>query len=195
MRCAFQYESSLCRLPPFPTRAAGQSCTSDSDCFYWPGCSAQCVNQRCKCTVFTAEMPEPPDITYIPDSEAALAVAAMVAGLEVSGDFFNLYRAMHPDAQAIIPQEAVVGWYQHDFTHVGEPAPRAVKVRFVSWTWQVTGQTYPETAEVVLRQQVPDGTVVRDEIRLVKDSLGNWGWFFGRDRAFVEEQIARFPAP
>ena len=22
--------------------------------------------------------------------------------------------------------------------------------------------------------------------------FGNWGWFFGRDRAFVEEQIARF---
>ena len=106
-----------------------------------------------------------------------MAAAETIAALEVAGDFYDLYRAMHPDAQAIIPREAMVGWYQHEFTHVGEPAPRAVKVRFISWTWEVTGQTYPETAEVVLRQQLPDGTVVRDEIRLVKDQFGNWGGF------------------
>ena len=29
-------------------------------------------------------------------------------------------------------------------------------------------------------------------MRLVKDGRGNWSWFFGRDRAFVEEQIARY---
>jgi hypothetical protein len=45
---------------------------------------------------------------------------------------------------------------------------------------------------VALRQQLSDGTVIRDEVRLVKDPLGNWSWFFGRDRAFVEEQIARY---
>jgi hypothetical protein len=138
-------------------------------------------------------MPEPPEISYIPDAEAALTVAETVARLEVSGNFSNLYRSMHPDAQAIIPQEAVVSWYENEFMHVGEPAPSAIKVRFVSWTWEVTGKTYPETAEVVLRQQLPDGTIVRDEIRLVEDHYGNWGWFFGRDRAFVEEQVARFP--
>jgi hypothetical protein len=193
LRCAPAYDiGSYCQQPPFPTRAAGQICTSHSDCLYWPGCYAECVNQRCKCTVFNTQMPEPPEIAYIPDSEAALAIAETVAALEVSGDFFTLYRSMHPDAQAIIPQEAVVGWYQHEFTHVGEPAPRAMKVRFISWTWPVTGKTYPETAEVVLRKQLADGTVIRDEIRLVKDYRGNWGWFFGRDRAFVEEQIARF---
>jgi hypothetical protein len=122
-------------------------------------------------------------------------VAETVAGLEVSGSFGLLYRSMHPDAQAIIPWEAVAGWYENEFTHVGEPAPRAVKVRFISWTWEVTGKTYPNTAEVALRQEFPDGTVVRDEVRLVKDQFGNWGWFFGRTRTFVEVQIARFPEP
>jgi hypothetical protein len=29
-------------------------------------------------------------------------------------------------------------------------------------------------------------------VRLVKDPFGNWSWFFGRDRAFVEEQIIRY---
>ena len=99
---------------------------------------------------------------------------------------------MHPDAQTIIPREAVTGWYENEFLYLGEPAARAIKVRFISWTWGVTGATYPETAEVALRQQLSDGTVVRDEVRLVKDPFGNWSWFFGRDRAFVQEQIARY---
>ena len=124
-----------------------------------------------------------------------MAAANTIAALEVASDLYDLNRSMHPDAQAIVPREAMIGWYTNEFTHSGEPAPRAIKVRFISWTWEVTGQTYPETAEVALRQQLPDGRVVRDEIRLVKDQFGNWGWFFGRDRAFVEEQIARFPAP
>ena len=67
-----------------------------------------------------------------------------------------------------------------------------MKVRFIPWTWDVTGQTYPDTAEVAFRQSAADGAVVRGEVRLVKDEHGNWSWFFGRDRAFVDEQIARF---
>jgi hypothetical protein len=115
-----------------------------------------------------------------------------MSGLEVTGGFRRLYNSLHPDARAIIPREAVMGWYENEFMYLGEPAARAIKVRFISWTWEVTGTTYPETAEVALRQQLTDGTVVRDEIRLVKDPFGNWSWFFGRDRAFVEEQIGRY---
>jgi hypothetical protein len=136
---------------------------------------------------------EPPEFSYIPDSEAALTVAETVAGLEVAGNLGGLYRSLHPDAQALIPSEAVIGWYENEFTHFGEPTPRAIKVRFIAWTWEVTGKTYPDTAEVAMRQQLPDGAVVRDEVRLVKDQNGNWCWFFGQTRAFVEEQIARFP--
>jgi hypothetical protein len=122
-----------------------------------------------------------------------MTAAQSVAGLEVLGNLYDLYRSMHPDAQAIIPSEAMIGWYENEFTRFGEPVPKAVKVRFISWTWDVTGRTYPDTAEVALRQRFPDGTVVRDEVRLVKDHAGNWCWFFGQTRAFVEEQIARFP--
>jgi hypothetical protein len=132
------------------------------------------------------------DLPDIPDSDAALAVAETLSGLEVGGGFRILYDAMHPDAQAIIPREVVMGWYENEFTHLGEPAASAIKVRFISWTWGVTGTTYPETAEVAQRQKLSDGAVVRDEVRLAKDPFGNWSWFFGRDRAFVEEQIARY---
>ena len=75
---------------------------------------------------------------------------------------------------------------------MGTEAIEATKVRFIPWTWNVTGQTYPETAEVAFRQTDDTGNLVRGEVRLVQDPYGNWTWFFGRDRAFVNEQIARF---
>ena len=194
LRCAVGYEicPGFCTRPPMPTRAVGEVCTSHYDCFNWPGCFARCEDQRCTCTVTPALVSERPDTPDIPDSEAALAVAEMLSGLEATSGFRALYDAMHPDARAVIPREAVIGWYENEFMYRGEPAARAIKVRFISWTWGVTGQTYPETAEVALRQQLTDGTVLRDEVRLVKDPFGNWSWFFGRDRAFVEEQIARY---
>jgi hypothetical protein len=99
---------------------------------------------------------------------------------------------MHPNAQYNIPREAVIGWYQEKFAPLGAEVADPIKVRFISWTWDVTGQTYPQTADVAYRQRFADGREVRGEVRLVKDDRGNWSWFFGRDRAFVEEQIARF---
>lgn len=194
LRCAVAYEvcPGFCTRPPMPTRAVGQVCTSHQDCFSWPGCFARCEDQRCRCTVTPALVTENPDLPDIPEAEAALAAAETMSGLEVTGDFQRLYEAMHPDAQIIIPREVVSGWYEQEFLYLGQPAARAIKVRFISWTWGVTGTTYPETAEVALRQQLSDGTVVRDEVRLVKDPFGNWSWFFGRDRAFVQEQIARY---
>jgi hypothetical protein len=85
----------------------------------------------------------------------------------------------------------VVGWYGANFVIPPQPAT-PVKMRFVPWTWEVTGQPYPGAAEVVMRQRHADGTTADDSIRLMMDGDGEWRWFFGRDRAFVNQQIARF---
>jgi hypothetical protein len=131
----------------------------------------------------------------IPETDAAMIVAESLSQLEVAGDqksFDTLFRAMHPDAQAVIPQEAIVGWYANEFPYAGEPPGVAIKVHFAPWTWEVTGKMYPETAHVAVRHYPTDGTVRRELMHLVKDQFGTWGWFFGSDRAFVEEQIERF---
>jgi hypothetical protein len=196
LRCATGGEfCNVCAQPPFPTRGDGQVCTSDFDCLFNYGCQpAGCVEQRCRCFDESSPnySPERPDVPDFPDADAAMLVAETLSGLEVRGRFDVLYSLMHPNARAVIPREAVVGWYEHQFAQMGEPAAQAIKVRFISWTWEVTGQTFPETADVATRQRLFDGTVIRDEVRLVKDEHGNWSWFFGRDRAFVEEQIARY---
>jgi hypothetical protein len=43
-----------------------------------------------------------------------------------------------------------------------------------------------------MRQRNADGTTIDEAIRLMTNGDGEWRWFFGRDRAFVNEQIARF---
>ncbi|MBA2595114.1 MAG: hypothetical protein M3Q50_13760 [Chloroflexota bacterium] len=185
---------NVCARPPFPTRGIGQVCVANDDCVASVVCDVACIETRCNCIEDGAWRPpaEGPLLPAIPDRDAALIVAEQLSQLEIDGRFDALYARMHPDAQRLIPSEAVIGWYESDFVLAGTETVQAMKVRFIPWTWGVTGETYPETAEVAYRQTDAGGTTVRGEIRLVKDGYGNWSWFFGRDRAFVEEQIARF---
>lgn len=181
-----------CRLPPFPTRQIGQLCASGSDCVPVPNADVACVAGHCACLrgvqcAFMSDLPVPD----IPETDSVLAAAARIAELEAAGRFDELYDLMHPHAQAIIPREVVVGWYGADFVAPPEPA-EPVKMQFVPWSWAVTGQTYPNAAEVVMRQRHADGATVDDSMRLMTSGGGNWRWFFGRDRAFVNEQMARF---
>ena len=124
------------------------------------------------------------------DFSDAAATAVALSRLEAASDFNTLYDRIHPDAHAVVPRAAVIGWFQNEFAARGPGVSTVTGVRFVEWTWAVTGQTYPDTAEVSFRQPFADGTVLDDVVRLVQDRNGEWRWFFGRDRAFVEQQIA-----
>ena len=131
-----------------------------------------------------------------PGADAA-AAAVEISRLEAEGAYDALYDRMHPDAQAISPRETVVGWYEAESAPLGPGVITVLSVAFVDWTWEVTGTTYPNTAEVSFSQPYADGTVSQGVLRLV-ESGGEWRWFFGRDRAFVDAQNARFggvPAP
>ena len=126
------------------------------------------------------------------DAEAAAIVAVEFSALEASGDFNTLYDHIHPDARAEIPRAAVIGWFQNEFAPRRPGIATVTGVNFVSWTWGVTGQTYPYTAEVSFLQPFADGTVLEDIVRPVQDHKGEWRWFFGRSREFVDEQIAKY---
>ena len=193
LRCAPTPDvCSVCAFPPFPTRFLGETCDSPADCVpsvVYRGVS--CVEGRCAAPGVD---PPPTANRRHPDPESALAAAVDLARLEAAGAFDALYDRMHPEAQAVVPRAAVVGWYAAEFAPRGAAGAGAVKVRFVDWTWPVTGTTYPGTAEVTYWQRFAGGALVRDAVRLVPGPTGEWGWFFGRDRAFVEEQIAKYAA-
>jgi hypothetical protein len=168
---------------------------ADSDCVLSPR-PVRCLEGRCNFVEDGAWTPPPEGwiLPDIPETEAALAAAETFSRLEAAGQFETLYERMHPDAQRVVPREVVIGWYRHEFAPRGPEAAEAVKVRVGPWTWEVTGQDYPDTATVAYRQRFADGTEARGDVRLAKNWNGNWSWFFGRDRAFVEEQMVRFAA-
>lgn len=127
------------------------------------------------------------------DAQNAADAAYLYSYLESIGDYNTEYDYIHPDARAVIPRAAVTGWFMDNYWPRQPQPARITDVRFVSWTWSVTGVTYPYTAEVSFTQVFWDGganTVVNDVVRLVQDRNGVWRWFFGRSREFVNEVIA-----
>lgn len=129
------------------------------------------------------------------DEQGAAEAAIALSGLEATGDFSALYDRMHPDAQAIVPREVVVGWFGEYYAGKETTGITVTGVHFVSWTWPVTGVTYSHTAEISFVQPIWENgeyTEIEDVVRLVQDDTGEWRWFFGRSTEFVNEQIDKY---
>jgi hypothetical protein len=129
------------------------------------------------------------------DEEEAAEQAIHLSELESNGRASSLYRLMHSDSKAVSPKAAVVGWYENDFFPLDpQPIIEILDVRFITWTWEVTGGRYRQTAEVDFIQPFGTGSdvsYVEETVRLVEED-GEWRWSFGRSREFVDTQIARF---
>ncbi len=128
------------------------------------------------------------------DERAVADAARELSRLEAARDFDGLYERIHPDAAAVVPRAAVVGWYQEAFADKETDELTVTGVEFVAWSWGVTGKTYPRAASVSFVQPYEQDGVRTEEpgvVHLVEED-GEWGWFFGDDRAFVDAQIARF---
>ena len=194
LRCAPAPDvCNVCLKPPFATRNRGQLCASDDECIPSVVCTVACVDSRCACPDLPEQLVDgAPTLPDLPDVDTALAAAEDLSRLEASNQIESVYDLLHPAAKAIVPFAAVEGWYADASPARGASPAAALKIRFIPWTWEVTGQSYPYTAEIAYRQTLADGTSIRDEVRLVKADDGVWRWFFGRDRDFVEEQIARY---
>jgi predicted metalloprotease len=129
------------------------------------------------------------------DQLAAAADAARELSMfEADRDFDALYERMHPDALAVVPRSAVVGWYEGYFEDRETSELEVTGVEFEPWTWPVTGVTYDDAVTVKFVQPYTvDGvtTDVSGEVHLVPFD-DEWGWFFGASQAFVDEQVALY---
>jgi hypothetical protein len=117
--------------------------------------------------------PRDDSIPQRPDSEQAAATVVYLSQLEAPNDLDTLYAWLHPDAQAVVPKDAVTGWLSR-----GPNPIEVTSVDFGEWSWDVTGATYPNTAEVVYEQPLANGSTVPYVVRLVQDNQGLWRWFF-----------------
>jgi predicted metalloprotease len=114
--------------------------------------------------------------------------------LEADRNFDALYERMHPDARAVVPRSAVVGWYESFYANRTTSEATIANVVAEPWTWDVTGVTYDDAVTVSYSQlYTVDGVTsdVAGEVHVVPYD-GSWGWFFGASRSFVDDQIALY---
>ncbi len=104
---------------------------------------------------------------------------------------YEFYARLHPDAQEIVPRHVVIGWYQDHWQSKGPQPAVATNVRFIDWRWPVNGVIYRDVADVSFTQEFEYAPRIADVVRLAEVD-GVWHWFFGRDRAWVEEQVAHY---
>jgi predicted metalloprotease len=124
----------------------------------------------------------------------AADTARELSRLEADRDFDAIYERMHPDALAVVPRSAVVGWYESYFQGRETRELEVTGVEPEPWTWPVTGVTYDDAVTVKFVQTYTvDGvtTDVSGEVHLVPFDE-KWGWFFGASRPFVDEQVALY---
>jgi hypothetical protein len=104
---------------------------------------------------------------------------------------YDFYARMHPDARKIVPRHVVIGWYRDEWQPMRPNEAVATGVRFLDWTWPVNDVTYPGVAEVSFNQTFASAPAISDVVRLAFAD-GEWRWFFGRDRTWVESQIRHY---
>ena len=94
-----------------------------------------------------------------------------------------------------MPRAAAVGAFEEVYALAQAGRAEIVGVDMVEWTWPVTGQTYPYAAEISFVQPYVDENGqeawLEDRMYLV-ESEGEWRWFFGSSREFVEQAIAEY---
>ena len=120
--------------------------------------------------------------------DSVTSAAVEISRLERRGDWLLLHDRLHPDVRLVVSRAALGAWYSSSQAVIPNADPEIVSVEFGSWTWGVTGQTYPDVATVQLRQPgVVNGAQVEQiEIQHFWFDGSRWRWFFGADPAFIQ---------
>lgn len=129
------------------------------------------------------------------DLREATFTAQEILRLAYERKFNAMYDRIHPDARAVVPRAAAVGVFEaaYEQTNAGEATVTGAKI--VAWTWPVTGKSYDRAVAVGFTQPYTDANgqqqTLSDTMYLVKAD-GEWRWFFGSSKAFVDQAIAQY---
>jgi predicted metalloprotease len=128
------------------------------------------------------------------DLREAAATAHEIFLLAADEKYNAMYDRIHPDAHEVVPRAAAVGTFTELYAIAQAGQSEIVGGQMVSWTYPVTGKEYPYAAEIEFVQPyVENGEQkqLHDTMYLV-ESNGEWRWFFGASKEFVEAAIARY---
>jgi predicted metalloprotease len=129
------------------------------------------------------------------DIEDATARAEEIFRLADQEKFNAMYDLIHPDAHAVVSRVVAVNTFKELYALAEAGRAEVTGVELGPWTWGVTGTTYEYAAAVSFEQPyVENGQerTLEDTMYLVKANDGEWRWFFGGTREFVDLAIETF---
>jgi hypothetical protein len=129
------------------------------------------------------------------DITDARARAEEIFQLAADGQYNAMYDLIHPDARAIIPRTVAVNTFKELYALAEAGKSKITNVEMGPWTWGVTGKSYDNAAAVSFEQPYVDNgqqKVLKDTMYLVKAEDGQWRWFFGGTKEFVDLAIKTF---
>lgn len=128
-----------------------------------------------------------PDGREEAEAEGARIAAEALGQLESWLAYPVLYALLHPDARSEVPYLAMACWYDNRFGRsAGDDrqtifSTEVTNVDRETWTWNVTGEEYDDSALVEYEQVIgtePDVEPTPASMHLVIVD-GVWRWFFG----------------
>lgn len=116
-----------------------------------------------------------------PDDRADSAISAAIelSRMRESGEIFEIYDRMHPDARDVFPRQAFLNWVQSGGLPVPLDDPAIDDAVIADWAWEADGEAYDDAAIVSYTQAVEgNGAVIEESGEWVFVSHGErWRWF------------------
>ena len=128
------------------------------------------------------------------ETRAVQITAQAIFDLAAAGKYNAMYDRIHPDAHAVVPRAAAIGTFRDVYSIAQAGKSVITGIQFGRWTWGVTGKTYDHAAAVAFTQPYVDNGQTKqlsDTMYLVSVS-GDWRWFFGSTKAFVDAAIQKY---
>lgn len=131
------------------------------------------------------------------DLTNARSAAQQILQLATDRKFNAMVDLLHPDALAIVPRQAAIGAFTAAYGTYKVSDSKITDGRMTSYTWPVTGQTYPNAAEFDFQQVFTDPAtnkqqILSDQMYLAQAPDGSWRWFFGNSPDMVRNAIATY---
>lgn len=116
----------------------------------------------------------------VPDdrTDSAISTAIELSRMRESGEIFEIYDRMLPDARNAFPRQAFLNWVESGGMAIPIDDPVIDGAVIADWTWDVSGEMFEDTAIVSYTQSVErNGVVVQERGDWIFVNYGErWRW-------------------
>lgn len=124
-------------------------------------------------------------------ADSAISAAIELSRMRESGEIFEIYDRMLPDARDAFPRQAFLNWVQSGGLAIPLEDPVIDGAVIADWTWDVTGEIVEDAAIVSYTQTVErNGAAVEERGDLIfVDYGGRWRWVPTLEAAEIEALV------